>query len=76
MNALFLKDLAQKTHRRLRGRVEAGYSGGGDAYGYRVFRRLGTDGNLTTGKVSPAPTGDPEGYRVESRYPRPGCRTG
>ena len=33
MNALFLKDLAAKTHRGLRGRVEAGKSGGGKAYG-------------------------------------------
>jgi hypothetical protein len=32
MNALFLKDLAQKTRRGLRGRVEAGRSGGGNAY--------------------------------------------
>lgn len=29
MNALFLKDLAAKTHRGLRGRVEGGKSGGG-----------------------------------------------
>jgi site-specific DNA recombinase len=29
MNQLFLKDLAAKTHRGLRGRVEAGFSGGG-----------------------------------------------
>ena len=29
MNALFLKDLAAKTHRGLRGRVEQGRSGGG-----------------------------------------------
>jgi DNA invertase Pin-like site-specific DNA recombinase len=34
MNALFLKDLADKTRRGLRGRVEAGKSGGGNAYGY------------------------------------------
>ncbi|WP_264960573.1 recombinase family protein, partial [Neoasaia chiangmaiensis] len=33
MNALFLKDLAEKTHRGLRGRVEQGKSGGGNAYG-------------------------------------------
>ena len=32
MNALFLKDLAAKTHRGLRGRVELGKSGGGNAY--------------------------------------------
>ena len=33
MNALFLKDLAAKTHRGLRGRVEKGRSGGGLCYG-------------------------------------------
>ncbi|WEQ54967.1 recombinase family protein [Komagataeibacter nataicola] len=36
MNALFLRDLAEKTHRGLRGRVEQGRSGGGLAYGYDV----------------------------------------
>jgi DNA invertase Pin-like site-specific DNA recombinase len=50
MNALFLKDLAAKTHRGLRGRVEAGRSGGGNAYGYRVVQRLGTDGQPVTGE--------------------------
>ena len=40
MNALFLKDLAIKTHRGIRGRVEAGKIGGGNAYGYRVVRRI------------------------------------
>ena len=44
MNALFLKDLAAKTHRGLRGRVEAGKSGGGVTYGYQVIRRIGPDG--------------------------------
>src|SRR3954466_5805374 len=34
MNALYLKDLAQKTHRGLEGRVRAGRSGGGRCYGY------------------------------------------
>ena len=34
MNALFLKDLADKTRRGLRGRVEAGKSAGGLCYGY------------------------------------------
>ena len=37
MNALFLKDLADKTRRGLRGRVEAGRSGGGNSYGYDVI---------------------------------------
>lgn len=38
MNALFLKDLADKTRRGLRGRIVAGKSGGGLCYGYRVVR--------------------------------------
>ena len=49
MNALFLKDLADKTRRGLRGRVEAGKSGGGLCYGYRVIRSL-QDGALATGE--------------------------
>jgi hypothetical protein len=43
MNALFLKDLAAKTHRGLRGRVEQGRSGGGNAFGYAVV--VERDGN-------------------------------
>jgi DNA invertase Pin-like site-specific DNA recombinase len=39
MNALFLKDLADKTRRGMRGRVEAGKAGGGLCYGYDVIRR-------------------------------------
>jgi site-specific DNA recombinase len=38
MNALFLKDLAEKTRRGLRGRVEACRSGGGVTYGYDVVQ--------------------------------------
>lgn len=41
MNAVFLKDLAEKTHRGLRGRVENGKAGGGLCYGYRVVRTMG-----------------------------------
>ncbi|MDH6230809.1 site-specific DNA recombinase [Mesorhizobium soli] len=44
MNALFLKDLALKTHRGIRGRVEAGKIGGGNAYGYRVVHQLDARG--------------------------------
>ena len=44
MNALFLKDLADKTRRGLRGRVEEGLSGGGNAYGYDVVHEPGPDG--------------------------------
>src|SRR5437764_310467 len=35
MNALFIKDLAAKTHRGLHGRVEEGRSAGGISFGYR-----------------------------------------
>ena len=45
MNALFLKDLAAKTHRGLAGRVEAGKSGGGLSYGYRITRQLDARGD-------------------------------
>jgi site-specific DNA recombinase len=44
MGALYLKDLADKTRRGLRGRVEAGKSGGGNSYGYDVVRGLGPNG--------------------------------
>src|ERR1700730_2584960 len=37
MNALFLKDLADKTRRGQRGRIELGKSGGGNAYGYETW---------------------------------------
>jgi DNA invertase Pin-like site-specific DNA recombinase len=50
MNALFLKDLALKTHRGLRGRIEAGKSGGGNAYGYKVIRSFAADGSPTAGE--------------------------
>jgi DNA invertase Pin-like site-specific DNA recombinase len=50
MNALFLKDLAMKTHRGIRGRVEAGKIGGGNAYGYRVVHRLDAKGEPIRGE--------------------------
>ena len=50
MNALFLKDLAAKTRRGQRGRVEAGRIPGGNSYGYRMIRRLNDDGNVSTGE--------------------------
>ena len=49
MNALFLKDLAAKTHRGLRGRVEAGKSGGGLCYGYEVVKALDGSGDPVRG---------------------------
>jgi site-specific DNA recombinase len=50
MNALFLKDLAKKTHRGLRGRVEQGKSGGGISYGYDIVRRLNSEGEPVRGE--------------------------
>ena len=50
MNALFLKDLAIKTRRGQRGRVEAGKIPGGNSYGYRILRRLLADGTAATGE--------------------------
>lgn len=51
MNALYLKDLAIKTHRGLKGRVRNGKSGGGKAYGYRPVHRTATDGTLMRGDL-------------------------
>jgi DNA invertase Pin-like site-specific DNA recombinase len=49
MNALFLKELAEKTRRGLRGRIELGKAGGGVSFGYRIVRRL-ENGLVTTGE--------------------------
>jgi site-specific DNA recombinase len=55
MNALFLKDLAEKTHRGLRGRIEDGKSAGGLCYGYRVLKTI-SGGSVTTGEREIEPT--------------------
>lgn len=49
INAVYLKQLAEKTHRGLASRVEAGRSAGGKAYGYRV--PLHPDGLPRTGEL-------------------------
>ncbi|WP_081035769.1 recombinase family protein [Rhodobacter capsulatus] len=49
MSALFLRNLAEKTHRGLEGRVKAGKSAGGISYGYRLDRQPLPDGTYTTG---------------------------
>jgi site-specific DNA recombinase len=49
MNALFLKELAEKTRRGLRGRIELGKAGGGISFGYRIVRRF-ENGLVTTGE--------------------------
>ena len=50
MNALFLQDLAQKTHRGLEGRVRQGKSGGGNAFGYDVVRKTDSAGEPIRGE--------------------------
>jgi site-specific DNA recombinase len=49
MNALYLKDLAQKTRRGLEGRVRAGRSGGGLCYGYAVIEERDVRGEPIRG---------------------------
>ena len=62
MNALFLKDLADKTRRGIRGRVELGKSGGGLCYGYQVRRVISLG--------DPAATGDREIVQVQAEVIR------
>ena len=49
MNALFLKDLADKTRRGLSGRIEKGKSGGGLSYGYDVVKQFDAHGEPVRG---------------------------
>ncbi|MGC0321112.1 site-specific DNA recombinase [Bradyrhizobium sp. USDA 326] len=49
MNALFLKDLADKTRRGLRGRIEDGKSAGGLCFGYDVVKQFAANGELIRG---------------------------
>jgi DNA invertase Pin-like site-specific DNA recombinase len=49
MGALYIKQLAEKTRRGLRGRVESGRSGGGNSYGYDVVRTAGANGEVEFG---------------------------
>ncbi|ETX10766.1 recombinase, partial [Roseivivax halodurans JCM 10272] len=55
MSALFLKNLAQKTHRGQEGRVRSGKSAGGRSYGYRPVRLIREDGTITTGELEIVP---------------------
>ena len=49
MNALFLKDLAAKTHRGLRGRIKEKRAAGGLSYGYAVKREVDAKGEPLRG---------------------------
>ena len=50
MNALYLKDLAQKTRRGLEGRVREGRSGGGLCFGYDVVKNFDAMGERIRGE--------------------------
>ena len=50
MNALFLKDLADKTRRGQRGRVEQGRIPGGKSYGFNMLHCLRDDGHVERGQ--------------------------
>ncbi|WP_413992221.1 recombinase family protein [Labrys okinawensis] len=52
MNALLLKDLADKTRRGQRGRIERRKVGGGNAYGYDVVRKVDGGGELARGECT------------------------
>ncbi|ARU01821.1 recombinase family protein [Yoonia vestfoldensis] len=49
MNAIFLKDLAVKTHRGLKGRALAGKSAGGLTYGYSAVNKVAANGEPIRG---------------------------
>jgi DNA invertase Pin-like site-specific DNA recombinase len=63
MNALFLKDLANKVRRGQRGRAEASRAAGGLSYGYRVLREIGANGEVERGRREI----DPEAARITRR---------
>ena len=67
MNALFLKELADKTRRGLRGRIELGKSGGGVSFGYRIVRTF-KDGVVSTGEREIVPEEAEVVRRIFSEY--------
>lgn len=49
MDARFLKDLADRVRRGQRGQHSRGFNAGGRAYGYRVVKPIGDDGEIVRG---------------------------
>jgi site-specific DNA recombinase len=70
MSALFLRHLAEKTHRGLEGRVKAGKSAGGLSYGYRLDRQPLPDGTWTRGDRVIDPAEAAIVQRIFSEYAR------
>jgi site-specific DNA recombinase len=57
VSALYFKDLAQKTRRRLEGRVREGRSAGGLSYGYRIARGSGAEPSTGERVIEPYEAG-------------------
>jgi site-specific DNA recombinase len=55
MNAMYIRDLADKTHRGLEGLVLNGLNPGGKAYGYRKARKVAVDGEEIRGHLEIVP---------------------
>jgi site-specific DNA recombinase len=70
MGAPFLKDLADKTRRGLRGRIEAGKSGGGNSYGYDVVKKIDDNGEPVRGERRINPQQAPIVKRIFNDYAR------
>ena len=51
MDARFLKDLADRIRRGQRGQHSRGFNTGGRAYGYRVLKPIGPDGEIIRGML-------------------------
>ncbi len=70
MNALFLKDLAAKTHRGLRGRIEQKRSASGRCFGYRMTREFDAHGEKIRGgrDIVPAEAGGRLRGRTDRRH--------
>lgn len=52
MDSRFLKDLADRIRRGQRGQHSRGFNTGGRAYGYRVIKPIGPDGEVIRGRLA------------------------
>ena len=68
MNAMYIEDLAQKTHRGLEGVALAGRNPGGRAYGYRKVRRLDHDGDEVRGLLEKVPEHEAVVIRIFTEF--------
>ncbi|WP_240517552.1 recombinase family protein [Paracoccus salipaludis] len=68
MNALFLKELAKKIHRGLKGRALAGKSAGGLTYGYKRVARCASNGEPGRGDREIDPVQASEVRRIFVEY--------